>query len=247
MEWVITCVCVCYPQVKLALEANQILEATLHLQNLLVAPQLAQQGQPSSSAALGNGTSETYGTMRRPVKPGGAAAMRPASMILPNKAPAPMFSPKAFSPRKEENKMGAHHPVKVDHSISQPAPTTLQVSSPPVFHHSTADTGNLSTDYPRMRAASSMTNLPTDAGVRTDPKATRAMLEAWKKDKIGATREKASPAQSSNPVPLHYSPRPGGPRAVVEIPGGRLPPKNQGRQYMSSPNILQDSSDPSMV
>ena len=230
---------------RLALEANEVLQAALHLQNLLLAPRLVQQGKPSSAAAHNGDSVEAYATMRKHNKQGGPTALRPASMILPNKSQAAVISPKVFSPKKEE--MRAHLPVKVDRSISQPPAATPRVPSSPSFYHPATGARNLTTDYPPIRSASSMTSLPTDAGARTDPKATRAMLEAWKKNKIETTGGRTVPAQGSSAVPLHHSPRPGGPRAVVEIPGGHLPPKHQGRQYMSSPNILQDSTNPSTV
>ena len=233
---------------KLPTEGNQILQAALHLQNVLVAP-------PPSLANTAT-TGENPEAIRRQQKAAGVGVPRPMSMILPNKTQPPMISSRTFSPKKEDSQK-LHQPVKVNRSVSHPTAAYLQASpsvqtppspvpsnrtvpSSPLLQASSRPAGSLTTDYPRMRAASSMSNLPTEA--RSDPKATRAMLEAWKNSRVGASK-----GMESNPVPLHNSSHPSGPRAVVEIPS-QLPPKHQGgRHYMSSPNIHQDASNQSRV
>ena len=229
-------------------KASQILQAALHLQNVLISP------SPNATTATTT-TSEIPG---RQQKTPGVGAPRPMSMILPNKTQPPVISSRTFSPKREDSQK-LHQPVKVNRSISNPSAQTYLQASPSMQNPSSPVPSNrtipsspllqassrsnsLITDYPRMRAAASMSNLPTEA--RSDPKATRAILEAWKNSKVGTGANRGT---ESNPVPLHNSSHHSGPRAVVEIPS-QLPPKHQGgRHYMSSPNIHQDASDQSRV
>lgn len=213
------------------------MQAALHLQNVLVAPPTRSNNQATHV--------EAHVTTGKQSKALNVGASRPVSMILPNKAQTPVISSRTFSP-KRENSQRLQVPVRVDRSVSQPGVAYMQAppSSPLLQSSSIKPPSTLTTDYPRMRAASSMTNLPTDA--RSDPRTTRAMLEAWKNSKVEAKKAEGSSSNLQTPL-QHSSPRPSGPRAVVEIPS-QLPPKHQsGRQYMSSPDIHRDTSDQSRV
>ena len=193
------------------------------------------------------------------------------TMILPSKPEPYNRGPMGSNPRSFSPKKGVHppnQPMRVDRSISysaaparNPSPSKDPVTRSPSAVQEPATVDSMVTGYPRMRAAHSLSSLPTSQEPSPGPNPTRNILEQWKNSQLvqsGATHgsgalQGMSSSQRTLTPDLHR--RPGTtqppqapshhPQAMVEIPSST--PRNQhhlssgkhfGQQYLSSPNLL---------